>query len=282
MSVPDVVANVAIALEEIKGFLNSAFISAFLSALAGAGLGVWGAQGLAERSMRRRELIDALRQANALIVLSATISNQALVVKKQHILPLSTTYFEERVAAETTNEILLSGGIPESSVRFSAQMVHITPLTVPVEALKNLIYSAQLMPGRALALVAMVEQSLTELSHAISLRSEQIERFKNHSMPMELFVQNYFGLKRRDGNIDSLYHDSMIAVTQYTDDVAFFGAELADELQSHAVRVREKLLKLSKEVPKANTVDFSGPRKSGLMPSRENYESWLSGFKSQD
>lgn len=99
---------------------------------------------------------------------------------------------------------------------------------------------------------------------------------------MEIFVQNYFGFKRRDGNTDSLYHDCMVAVSHYTDDVAFFAAELADDLQAHAAHVREKLIKLTKNVNKVNTVDFSGPRKSGLMPSRENYESWLSGFKSQD
>ena len=278
----DLDPNLLKAWECMRAFLNSAFISAFLSALTGAGLGVLGAQWLAERSTRRRELLDAMRQANALVVLAATISNQALSVKKQNIAPLSATYFEERKAAETTNEILLDCGTLEKMTHFKAEMVHITPLTVPIEALKSLTYSAQLMPGRALALVAMVEQSLTELAHAIRLRSEQIELFKSREMSMELFVQSYFGLKRRDGNIDSLYYDLMVAVTQYTDDVAFFGAELADEIQAHAIRVREKLVRLTNEVPKVTTVDFTGPRGTGLMPPRENYESWLSGFKSQD
>jgi hypothetical protein len=268
--------------ETVRGFLNSAFISAFLSALAGAGLGVWGAQRLAERAARRRELLDALSQSNALIVLATTISNQALSIKKQHIAPLSTAYFEERKDAETTNDILLRGGTPGRVVPFKAELVHITPLTVPIEALKNLAYSAQLMPGRALALVAMVELSLTELSHAIGMRSEQIERFKNKEAPTELFVQSYFGLRRRDGNTDSLYHDCMVAVTQYTDDVAFFATELSEDLQAHARRVREKLLKLTKDAGKVTTVDFSVPRELGLMPPRENYVSWLSGFKNQD
>ena len=274
--------NLLEAWESTRGFLDSAFVSAFLSSLAGAGLGVWGAQRLAERSSRRKELLDGLRQANALVVLAATIANQALSVKKQHIAPLSKRYFEDKEAAEAANDVLLQGGRPEKVIHFQAEMLKITPLTVPVEALKNLTYSTQLMPGRALALVAMVEQSLTELSYAIGVRSEQIELFKGQDMPLELFVQSYFGLKRRDGNIDSLFHDSMVAVTQYIDDVAFFGSELADELQGHAARIRQRLLKLSKEAPKATTADFSGPRESGLMPPRENYESWLSGFKSQN
>lgn len=265
-----------------RSLLNSAFISAFLSALAGAGLGVWGAQRVSERSTRRRELRDALRQANALIVLAYTISNQALCLKKQHIAPLSKAYFEEQKVAEATNEILLSGGEPEKPVQFFANLVHIAPLTVPIEAMKSLTFTAQLMPGKALALVAMVEQSLTELSRATATRSEQIELFKSRNMPTGLFVQTYFGLRRSDGNTDAMYHDSMVAITQYTDDAAFFAAELAEELQLHAGRVREKLLSLTKDAGRANTVDFSDSRKLGLLPPRGNYESWLSGFKSQD
>lgn len=72
-----------------KDFLNSEFAAAFLSALAGAGLGVLGAQRVAERTSRRKELIDALRQANALIVLASTICNQALSVKNQHVGPIA-------------------------------------------------------------------------------------------------------------------------------------------------------------------------------------------------
>lgn len=267
------------AWESIRAFLNSAFVSAFLSALAGAGLGVWGAQRLAQQSIRRKELLDALRQANGLVVLASTISNQALALKKQHVLPLSQTYFEDRKAAEAANEIVLSDGVLKGGARFKAEMVHITPLTVPVEALKSLTYSAQLMPGRALALVAMVEQSLTEFAHALRVRSEQIELLKGSDLSQEIFLQSYFGLKRRDGNVDSLYHDSMVAIQHYIDDVAFFSSELADEIQAHAVRIRQRLVKLMKEVPKASAVDFSGARNSGLMPPRENYSSWLSGFR---
>jgi hypothetical protein len=265
-----------------KDFLNSEFTAAFLSALAGAGLGVLGAQRVAERTSKRKELIDALRQANALVVLASTISNQALSVKKQHIYQLTSQYFREREEAEPINAALLGGGTSDRSLHFQANLVKITPLTVPIDALTNLTYSAQLMPGRALALVSMVEQALTELAHAIQVRQEQVERFRSEDMSVELKTQTYFGLQRRDGNTDSLYHDSMVAIAQYTDDIAFFSAELAEELQAHAVRMRERLLKLAKDAPKATTVDFSGPRDSGLLPPREDYKAWLAGFKSQD
>lgn len=274
--------SIAVAWESVIGLLNSSFMSAFLSALAGAGLGVWGAQKLAERSARAKELLEGLRQANAIVVLATTIANQALSMKKQHIKPLSDRYFKDREVAMATNEKLLNGIPLEQTFTFRAELTKITPLTLPLEALKSLTFAAQLMPGRALALVSMIEQSVTELAHVVRVRSEMIDAFHSASLPTDIFCQDYYGLQRKDGNTNSMYHDTMVAVSQYTNDVAFFSAELAEELVNHANRVREKLLKLRSDVSKASSVDFSSVRESGLMPPKGDYSSWLSGFRSQD
>lgn len=262
--------------------LNSAFMSAFLSSLAGAGLGVLGAQRVSERAARRKELRDALNQSNALVALSTTIVNQSLSTKKQHISPLSKTFFLDRKEAEENNEIIISGGQTTGHIHFRAEMVHITPLTVPIEALKSLTFASQLIPGRALALAAMIEQSLTELSHAVNMRATQIELLRGKEMSPDVFMQTYFGLRRADGSIDSMYHDTMVAISQYTDDVAFFSSEFAEELQLHGTRVRDKLLLITKDVGKVSNVDFSEARNSGILPPKANYESWLSGFRSQE
>ncbi|GAA5137996.1 hypothetical protein [Alloalcanivorax gelatiniphagus] len=265
----------------IVGFLNSSFISASLSALAGAGLGVWGAQKLAERSAKAKELLEALRQANAIVVLASTITNQALALKRQQVKPLSDQYFKDRDVAEALRGNL-AGGAQAEPTTFQVQLTKITPLTIPIETLKSLTFSAHLMPGRALALVSMVEQFITELTHAIETRSDMIDAFHKSSLPSHILCFDYYGLRRSDGNTNAMYHDIMVAVCQYTNDVAFFSAELAEELQTHASRIREKLLKIRREVPEVNSVDFSGAHQSGLMPSRADYESWLSGFNSQD
>lgn len=161
-------------------------------------------------------------------------------------------------------------------------MTKITPVTVPLDALKNLVYSAQLMPGRSLALVAVVEQTVAELTHAIDIRSNLIDAFRSESLPEHIFCFDYYGMRRVDGNTNSMYHDAMVAITQYTDDLGFFAAELAEEMQELAHAVREKLVKLRKDAPKVSSVDFAPARESGLIPPRENYESWLSGFKRQN
>src|SRR3546814_3109629 len=81
--------------------------------------------------------------------------------------------------AEPVNAALLEGRAPDRSFHFQANLVKITPLTVPIDALKNLTYSAQLMPGRALALVSMVEQALTELAYAIQVRDRKSTRLNS-------------------------------------------------------------------------------------------------------
>ncbi len=266
--------------ELVRDFANSAFASAFLSALAGAGLGVWGAQRVAERGTRAKELLDGLRQANAVIVLATTIANHAFSLKRQYISPLSDRYFRDREIALAHQAKILKGESP-SPISFQAEMTKITPVTVPLDALKNLVYSAQLMPGRSLALVAIVEQSVSELTHAIGIRTELIDGFKSESLPEHIFCFDYYGIRRMDGNTNSMYHDAMVAIRQYTDDLGFFAAELAEEMQTHACAVRNKLVKLRKDVPKASSVDFAPARESGLIPPREDYESWLSGFRKQ-
>lgn len=265
----------------LNALLQSSFFSTCVAALAGAGFGAWGAQRLAERATRARELLEALRQANAVIVLATTISNQALSIKKQWVQPITDKYFQDRKNAEIHNNEVLSGKNPPPRA-FQAELRRLTPLTVPIEALENLIFTARLMPGRALALVAMVQQSITELTNTIRVHTEMIEYFHSTRLPHDVFCQDYYGLKRRDGNENAMFHDTMVAIKQYTDDVAFFGAELARELEDHGQRVRAKLVKLRREIPKVSTVDFFGPMRSGLMPARDNYEAWLAGFRSQD
>jgi hypothetical protein len=267
--------------ETFRDFANSAFASAFLSALAGAGLGVWGAQRVAVRSARGKELLENFRQANAVLVLATTIANHAFSLKRQYISSMSQRYFKDRDIALAHHASILSGESP-APLSFQADMTKITPVTIPLDALKNLVYSAQLMPGRSLALVAIVEQSSSELTHALEMRTEQIDTFRSADLPKHILCQDYYGIQRRDGNTNSMYHDSMVAITQYIDDLGFFAAELADEMQIHAGAVREKLLKFQKDVPEPSSVDFSPAREAGLIPPREHYEAWLSGFKKPD
>jgi len=257
-------------------------VSASLSALAGAGLGVWGAKRVADRASERKELLEALRQANALTVLATTIANQTLSLKKQHVQELAANYFADRERAEAFNNAVLSGNPPSGALHFKAEMLYVTPLTLPIEALKNLTLSSSLMPGKALAILSVLEQAIAELNSTISQRTQHIDAFKRATIPQDVFAQCYFGLQQRDGSTDRTFHDLMVALRGYTDDVAFFASEFAEELQAHAERLRVRVAKIQRNPPKATKVDFSNARASGLIPPKEAYADWSSGFKTAD
>lgn len=265
----------------IVGFLNSAFMSAFLSALAGAGLGVWAAQRIAERSAKRSELLSALKQANALIVLAYTVANNTLGLKKQHVLGLTDSYFAAREAAELAVRRMARGEVVDMPVAH-ADMTKVAPHSLPLDALKNLMLTGNVMPGKALALATMIDQSAAELSHVISLRNDLIDDFKASDAPAHIRWHDYFGIKRPDGNTNALYADSMSALRLYTDDLIFFSSELAAELGAFAKDIKDKLDASKVECPKAATVDFSDAQSKGLMPDRAEYESWLSGVQVAD
>lgn len=261
-------------------FLNSEFIAAFLSALAGAGLGVWGAQQIALRATMRAELLGALRQANAVMVLAFTIANNTLGLKKQHVKNLAAQYEADREAVQRAVERRSRGEkLDMPTVR--ADMTKITPHTLPLDALRNLLFAGNLMPGKVLALATMIDQFAAELSHVINIRNDLIEEFKNSDAPEQIRLHDFFGLERPDGNTNAMYADSMRAIALYTDDLIFYSSELAKELELFAKSLKSKLDRLKVDSPKAASVDFSDATSQGLMPARDQYESWLSGVQSE-
>src|SRR5690349_16473622 len=78
--------------ESLKAFANSAFTTSLVGALAGAFAGARAAQVIAERSKLRDEISKQIRDTNAAMVVSFTIANSVLALKKQHVAELKTSY----------------------------------------------------------------------------------------------------------------------------------------------------------------------------------------------
>ncbi|HVJ38616.1 MAG TPA: hypothetical protein VM687_12540 [Stenotrophomonas sp.] len=258
--------------------LNSPFFNPFLATLAGALFGALCGNLLAERSNRQRRRWDALGRTNALIVLSESTLSRAISLKQDYVKPLLKGYLRQRREAETMNSALPEVHAPGGEVPFRADLVSIPPLTVPIEGLKSLTHPAAMMPGRVLALAAMIEGALDMLSHTREIRAAEMAKFHSRELTLEFFLHTYFGLRQRDGSIDELYYQCMEGIARHTDDVVFFAAELTEELQVHAKRLHaNQRLAKDKEIP--YSVDLSSFRKSGLIPPRQNYESYFAKFR---
>jgi hypothetical protein len=172
--------------------------------------------------------------------------------------------------------------LASNPVRLNLKVSPISPVSLPIEALKQLTYSPRPVEGNVLATASALEHAYAHLCHAARTHAEQIDLLKKSNVPNELLVQNYFGLNRQDGRTESALHDSIQSLMAYTDHVLFFANELTTVLGPYAKSTQEKLRKLTDDVEGVNTADFSECVRLGQIPPRENYSGWLSRMKRDD
>lgn len=264
--------------------LNSAFSIALVGGFVGAVGGALGAQHIAERTRRRDELLRELRNTNAAIIVSFSICNAALALKKQHVQPMHEQFMNEREALRQFKEERAKGEVPGNAEhRIAADLRTYPAPTTAMETLKGLVFEKISAYGRALALVSVLDQSLVGLSDAIAKRDVWVQRFSSGGIPKGEFHNYYFGLTLQNGDTNQEYPDLIYAIHSYTDDVAFFSCLLCGDLIKHGNAVRAALTRGSdKNVPRVSTADFTGSRASGLMPPDDQYGDWLNGFKEQE
>lgn len=260
--------------------INSNFAVAFVGGLTGAFGGALGAQHIAERAKRREELLKELRNTNAAIMVSFSICNAALALKKQHVLPLKELFLKEKDALLAFKEKRKMGEVlKDAEHRIAADLRTFPALTVPIDTLKSLVYERISAYGRPLATVSVLEQALVGLTEGIRRRDEMVNRFTSRAIPAEHFPQYYFGLPLATGDTNQEYPDLVEGIYSYVDDVAFFSSLLCVDLIKHGQAVRTALTKRSeKNVPKVSTADFSGPKAKTLIPSEDQYSDWINSF----
>lgn len=261
--------------------VNSGFVIAFIGGLTGAFGGALGAQHIVERSKKREELLRELRNTNAAIMVSFTISNAVLALKKQHVQPMYESFMAEKENLRKFQED------PSIQQLHGKRQYHLTadfrsfpaPIT-PIETLQELLFHKISAYGRPLALAAVLEQSLIGLKDSITKRDSLAQKFGNGEIPSELIAQYYLGLPLPNNDINQEYPDLVEAIHSYSDDIIFFSTLLCADLVEHGERIHEVFTKkFGNNAPNVSTADFASPRKNGLIPSESQYIDWLNGFR---
>ncbi len=260
-----------------SGLLGSTLIISFASALAGAYAGAAAAQRQIERSRNREELLKELRSTNAAVMVSFTICNTALGVKKQLVLPLYERFIQDRAAFLAFLEQRRTGQRQGNApFVFTADLHEFQAPVLPTETLKHLVFDRISAFGKPLGLVSLVENAAIGLGAAVAKRSRLIERFAEHRPPESEWPWHYFGERLQSGHTHKEYADLVEVMHSYTNDVIFFSAQLCGELVEHGKAVRTGFNKrFGKGAPHVSEPDFSGPRKTGLFPPESDYSSWL-------
>lgn len=261
-------------------WLNSGLSIAIVGGLTGAFGGALGAQRIVERSKQRDEWLKELRNTNAATMVAFSACNAALATKKQHVEPLRTSFNDARAALLKWQAERATGQRQGNTAYHVPIDLRVFPApVVPMETLKNLVFEKLSAVGRPLALVSVLEQSLAGAREAVAKRDLLVQRFASGGIPENLTADFYFGLKLPNGHLNQEHPDLVEGIYSYMDDIAFFSALLCADLMAHGNRLHAAFTKrFGKGAPRVSTVDFSGPRKSGLIPPDSQYDDWLRAF----
>lgn len=244
----------------------------------GAFGGAVGAQRIAERSAKRKELLLELRHTNAAILLSFTTCNAALAFKSQFALPMSSRISELKQDIEVTAKQKLRAG---DQLHVKLDLKKFPTPVIPLETLKNLLFSHMSAVGRELSAVSEMERSHVGLISAMGQRNAFVDRFASEEISQQLAPLIYLGLRQPNGRTDTTYPDLVNCILEYSNDLAYFSATLCEDLMKHGKKTVDAMKKQRfrfSQLPQVNNVDFSDARASGMLVPEKNYEKWLRGF----
>ncbi|MBN9291280.1 MAG: hypothetical protein J0H36_09245 [Hyphomicrobium denitrificans] len=252
--------------------------SNFMAALAGALAGAIVADRIATRKARGTKLLDELRSTNSAIALSGLISNQALVMKGQHVLDLHRDFALEEVRFEEARQRQQAGEAlgPEVFV-LQANLVELPELYVPIDTLATLVPHKVSAGARAIGLLMAVQNALRDLNLAIQRRNQLCGQFR--AIPPEARVALYLGLPMADGR-DETYPQTISHIYDTNNNLAFFAARLADDLQQYGKKLAHRYANEFHTVaPHVNEMNFDTPRGRELMHPEAAYSDFLSMFQ---
>ena len=241
-----------------------ALISTFVAAYAGT----WGAQKIAERTAKRKELLSEIGGTNIAIVLATNVVNTYLVLKQQHITELTTCYKKDREALDEYKSAIESGKIPKNTpFHYSPHIQTLSVPFCPIDDLRDTLRKKVNPDAKTLKLLTPLVQSIQGFSNVIEKRDAWISEYKATKNDDEKSAL-YFGYSVQ-GKVDQRYNNFMSALENQSDGAIAFGILIIRALQSHGTKLADQL---GDDVPKILNVEFLEYK--DLLPDMNNYSSW--------
>src|SRR4029077_8944546 len=171
----DMIDQLATAGETLGKWLWKVANSNFLTALAGAGAGAYGAQWIAERSDRKRRTLEEIRSTNPAIMAAFGIANTYCALKNQHVRRLKETFDRQENDFHAAQQSRLQGRASRQNVfQFTADFQTLQAPATMTGVLQRLLFEKVSITGRALASLATLCQSVDALAEALERRNSII------------------------------------------------------------------------------------------------------------
>jgi hypothetical protein len=221
-------------------------VKAIIVAGVGTIVGAW----ISSRSQTKRRVIDELRAIGAARALCFSITNRAIGLKRQHVVPLKQR-FDQAVATFQKHK----GGVLEILL----DMNDLAQVKFPDNVLERVIFEKCNVGTRAMALTVTLSAAIEDLKNAIDYRKKLVSDFReiNNSLTDRERIEVYVGA-RRAGQTDVRFADNIKALHVLTDDCIFFSMALTDELVLYGNKLRSRnRFKFRLGIPKFLPADWS-------------------------
>jgi hypothetical protein len=270
-------------LDVVAAILSSPFVLSLLGAAAGAGVGALVALRLVARRQRREELAAEIRSTNVATMVALSIVQKALRLKRTHVLPLAARFsadiagWNEFQRQRRTGQ--RQGNVPPPILIDGSAVV---TLSFPIATLQHLLFEKIAMFGRSLALTSTVSETSGWLVNANAKRNALIDQIRQ--LPSAAGVPElYFGAPSSSGVANPEYAETVSAVVDHTDELIFFSATLATDLEMHARQLRGDWVKEfgPKNVPEIAVADLGDARQEGLIPEGPRFAKALADVERQ-
>lgn len=267
--------------ELAKQFSGSGAFKTLVAGAFGAFFGAWGAQIIISRNQKREAVVTELNSVAAALMLCFSICNAYVGMKKQIVRPLRERYDEaKRAYDEHQRAVAAYRGGPQPVLQLVTDFQTITPIKIPTEQLESFVFEKISLRGRGLAVAVTLAGAIDGLDKAVQYRNALIEEIRLAApMDQQVVIQKYLGLRNALGAVDERFRSNVDAVCNQTDDCIFFSRTLAEDLFSYATRLRRlSFWKLRFGLPKVAQADWTKAEAAGLIPPKEQYADWFTGF----
>lgn len=243
------------------------------------------AQGRQDRQIDRIQrhedaLVNRIRATNSAISLAGVACNLAIALRNQHsraaLAALRRLQKEQAEWATQRNTGQRQGNAP---LALAPDLTSFHPPAFPFEMLRDLVVTKSLPHGRAIAATLAVEQACLSLQASMARRDVLAQQYASGQIPKAVQAYHILGVPLPDGGINREYPDLVNLIDECAADMAFFAAQLCEDLIQHGEQLKAVLTQGSRhDAPKIVTIDFTEPRRNELIPPAANYEAWLRGF----
>jgi hypothetical protein len=259
-------------LADLTALLDSRFVTALPSALAGAGLGAWAAQRIAARNKKNDERLKEIRAANAAATIAYGITDHFLGIKQQIVKPTVDKFALERerfiqadAAPKPVGVTVIVFKVPLDMFRFNWS---------PSKELQDIVFSDLSAPIRPMMVVPILSRTLAMLDTLSDDRNAMVKDFQEtQKRGKEINPYVYYGVPFPSGGADQLYAQTLQHISDYTDNAIKFSQLVGDDMREFALALRQTLPRSVQPLaPRIATI--STWKRDDMMPNADKYNDY--------